>query len=298
MINGDLRRCAIGNRCCIRIFIPVHPCAAQQFQFIRVGPTPAGFYPDARRLSKQGMKNHWGICEKWHISTHQSCHSPDLSRHACSFLWEQCWGKAARHRISVVAHCPVDLNSFSDFILGTNLCSKWLSSAFCAGWSLAVSSRALVCADHLLFCSTAFCTPSCSHSQGEMVARHQRWRQANEHIWGYQGEVRDTVTSGNISMPFFFLPPSNVLAAEIICFQLVNLLLQPTKYLPVLVNVSDGCNRKYACSGSGEDVVTCHGGKTVLLDGSYNSSPSKPWTRFLVWFYVATHIKKNPIVSI
>lgn len=57
-INGDLGGCAIGNRCCIRIFIPVHPCAGQQFQFIRVGPTPAGFYPDARHLSKQGMKNH------------------------------------------------------------------------------------------------------------------------------------------------------------------------------------------------------------------------------------------------
>lgn len=57
-INGDLGGCAIGNRCCIRIFIPVHPCAGQQFQFIWVGPTPAGFIPDARHLSKQGMKNH------------------------------------------------------------------------------------------------------------------------------------------------------------------------------------------------------------------------------------------------
>lgn len=58
-INGDLGICAIGNRCCIWIFIAVHPCAGQQFQFIRVGPTPAGFYPDTRHLSKQGMKNHW-----------------------------------------------------------------------------------------------------------------------------------------------------------------------------------------------------------------------------------------------
>lgn len=57
-ISGDLGRCAIGNRCCIWIFIPVHPCAGQQFQFIRVGPIPAGFYPDARHLPKQGMKNH------------------------------------------------------------------------------------------------------------------------------------------------------------------------------------------------------------------------------------------------
>lgn len=42
-----------------------------------------------------------------------------------------------------------------------------------------------------------------------------------------------------------------------------------------LVNVSDGCNGKCACSGSWEDIVTCCGGKTVLLGGSYNSSPSK-----------------------
>lgn len=47
--------------------------------------------------------------------------------------------------------------------------------------------------------------------------------------------------------------------------------------MPVLVNVSDGCNRRFdfSGSGSGEDVVTYCGGKIVLLGGSYNSSLSK-----------------------
>lgn len=62
--------------------------------------------------------------------SHRSYHSPDLSRHACGFLW---WVKAARHRLSVIAHCPVDLSSFSHFILGTNLSSKRLTSAFAIG---------------------------------------------------------------------------------------------------------------------------------------------------------------------
>lgn len=88
--------------------------------------------------------------------SHQSYPSPDLSRHACGFLWEQWWGKVARHSLSVIAHCPVDLNSLNHSILGTNLCSKWLTNAFCTGCTQNGQAGAQLSVHELWFAQTTF----------------------------------------------------------------------------------------------------------------------------------------------
>lgn len=126
---------------------------------------------------------------------------------------------------------------------------------------------------------TVFLPPSCSCSWGEVIARRQRWKQANEeYVWREQGEVRDLVISGSFGRKVlkYHSFPKAFLATEIIYSQTVKLPLQPWKFLPVLVKTSDTRKRKCAHCEAGEADVPCHGGKTALLGGSGNLSPSMP----------------------
>lgn len=88
--------------------LPSASLCSRHFQFIRVGPTPAGFCPDVRHLSVQGMEP-LGNDERGHISSHQR--------------WEQCWEEAAGCRHLVFGHCSVGISGLNNFILvkGTNL---------------------------------------------------------------------------------------------------------------------------------------------------------------------------------
>lgn len=113
--------------------LPSASLCSWHFQFIRVGPTPAGFCLDVRHLSVQGMEP-LGNDERGHISSHQR--------------WEQCWEEAAGCRHLVFGHCSVGISGLNNFILvkGTNLHElqtweyleksevkcylKWLTAAF------------------------------------------------------------------------------------------------------------------------------------------------------------------------
>lgn len=78
------RMCNGGNRCCIRLLSPVLPCAGRHFQFIRVGPTPAGCHPGAHLCQTfvQQRMEVLGRDERWYISSRQRHGGPGLARSA------------------------------------------------------------------------------------------------------------------------------------------------------------------------------------------------------------------------